>query len=70
MATGQSRVVELPKRDLTQRHVGPKVVVTTRERIAQGVARPLEDLAAALASRSLPPERFPALRPGEVRTLA
>jgi len=35
----------------------------------EGVERPLEALAAALAGRSLPPERFPALRPGEVRTL-
>ena len=35
----------------------------------EAVERPADDLAAALASRSLPPERFAALRPGEVRTL-
>ena len=35
----------------------------------EAVDRPADDLAAALASRSLPPERFSALRPGEVRTL-
>jgi L-ascorbate metabolism protein UlaG (beta-lactamase superfamily) len=33
----------------------------------EGVERPLEALAAALAERGIPPDRFPALRPGEVR---
>jgi L-ascorbate metabolism protein UlaG (beta-lactamase superfamily) len=36
----------------------------------EGVDRPREDLAIALAQRSLPPEQFPALRPGEVRVVA
>jgi L-ascorbate metabolism protein UlaG (beta-lactamase superfamily) len=36
----------------------------------EAVTRPAEDLAAALASQAIPPERFPALRPGEVRMVA
>jgi L-ascorbate metabolism protein UlaG (beta-lactamase superfamily) len=36
----------------------------------EGVERPREALAAALAERAIPPERFPALRPGEVRVVA
>jgi L-ascorbate metabolism protein UlaG (beta-lactamase superfamily) len=36
----------------------------------EGVDRPLLDLAAALAAKSVAPEQFPALRPGEVRLLA
>jgi L-ascorbate metabolism protein UlaG (beta-lactamase superfamily) len=35
----------------------------------EAVERPALDLAAALAARVVPPERFAALRPGEVRTL-
>ena len=35
----------------------------------EGVERPLEALAAALAERGIPPDRFAALRPGEVRTV-
>ena len=35
----------------------------------EGIERPREDLAAALARRALPAERFAALRPGEVRLL-
>jgi L-ascorbate metabolism protein UlaG (beta-lactamase superfamily) len=36
----------------------------------EAVEQPAHDLAAALAQRGLPPERFAALRPGEVRMLA
>jgi len=35
----------------------------------EGAARPLEDLTAARAARALPADRFPALRPGEVRVV-
>ena len=35
----------------------------------EAAEQPALDLAAALAERGLPPERFPALRPGEVRKL-
>jgi L-ascorbate metabolism protein UlaG (beta-lactamase superfamily) len=35
----------------------------------EGVEQPAVDLAAVLAARGIAPERFPALRPGEVRTL-
>jgi L-ascorbate metabolism protein UlaG (beta-lactamase superfamily) len=35
----------------------------------EAVERPAMDLAAALAAAGIAPERFPALRPGEVRTL-
>jgi L-ascorbate metabolism protein UlaG (beta-lactamase superfamily) len=35
----------------------------------EGVERPREDLAAALALRTISPDRFPALRPGEVRVV-
>jgi L-ascorbate metabolism protein UlaG (beta-lactamase superfamily) len=35
----------------------------------EGVERPAQDLAAALASRDIPPDHFPALRPGEVRVV-
>jgi L-ascorbate metabolism protein UlaG (beta-lactamase superfamily) len=35
----------------------------------EGVEQPHLDLAAALAKREMPAERFPALRPGEVRVL-
>jgi L-ascorbate metabolism protein UlaG (beta-lactamase superfamily) len=35
----------------------------------EGVDRPAEDLTAALLARDIPSERFPALRPGEVRTV-
>jgi L-ascorbate metabolism protein UlaG (beta-lactamase superfamily) len=35
----------------------------------EGVEQPVLDLAAALAERGVAPERFPALRPGEVREL-
>jgi L-ascorbate metabolism protein UlaG (beta-lactamase superfamily) len=35
----------------------------------EAVDRPALDLAVALAERSVPPERFAALRPGEVRTI-
>jgi L-ascorbate metabolism protein UlaG (beta-lactamase superfamily) len=33
----------------------------------EGVERPLEALAAARVERGIPPDRFAALRPGEVR---
>ena len=36
----------------------------------EGVERPAQDLAAALAMGAISPDRFPALRPGEVRLLA
>jgi hypothetical protein len=35
----------------------------------EGAEQPALDLAAALAERAITPERFPALRPGEVRVL-
>lgn len=35
----------------------------------EAAEQPAIDLAAALAARGVPPERFAALRPGEVRTL-
>lgn len=35
----------------------------------EGVARPLEALTVALAGRAMPADRFPALRPGEVRVV-
>ncbi|HZT47044.1 MAG TPA: MBL fold metallo-hydrolase [Hyphomicrobiaceae bacterium] len=36
----------------------------------EGVEQPAHDLAAALRSRAMPPDRFGALRPGEVRLVA
>jgi L-ascorbate metabolism protein UlaG (beta-lactamase superfamily) len=36
----------------------------------EGIERPVEALAAALVARSSPPDRFAALRPGEVRLVA
>jgi len=36
----------------------------------EGIERPAKDLAAALASRAMPADRFAALRPGEVRLVA
>jgi L-ascorbate metabolism protein UlaG (beta-lactamase superfamily) len=36
----------------------------------EGIERPVEALAAALAARSSPPDRFSALRPGEVQLVA
>jgi L-ascorbate metabolism protein UlaG (beta-lactamase superfamily) len=36
----------------------------------EGVERPLHDLATARAQHGILPDRFPALRPGEVRTMA
>ena len=35
----------------------------------EGVEQPAIDLTAALAKHGIAPERFPALRPGEVRTV-
>src|SRR5260370_29116725 len=37
MATRQRRIVKIIQRDLAERHVGPQVVMTSGERIAQRV---------------------------------
>jgi L-ascorbate metabolism protein UlaG (beta-lactamase superfamily) len=36
----------------------------------EGIERPVEDLAAALAKHAISPDRFAPLRPGEVRTVS